>query len=54
MKGTIYGNRLPRGTQVLKGWELLLYTIPFTIISTACVCLVGVTHVNMPESSLLA
>jgi hypothetical protein len=23
MKGTIYGNRLPRGTQVKKGWEPL-------------------------------
>ena len=26
MKGTIYGNGLPRGTQVKKGWEPLLYT----------------------------
>ena len=25
MKGTIYGNRLQRGTQVKKGWEPLLY-----------------------------
>jgi len=24
MKGTIYGNRLPRGTQVKKGWEPLV------------------------------
>jgi len=24
MKGTIYGNRLPRGTQVKKVWEPLL------------------------------
>jgi len=23
MKGTVYGNRLPRGTQVEKGWERL-------------------------------
>ena len=25
MKGTIYGNRLRRGTQVKKSWEALLY-----------------------------
>jgi hypothetical protein len=24
MKGTIYGTRQPRGTQVKKGWELLV------------------------------
>jgi len=24
MKGTIYGNRLPRGVQVKKGWEPLI------------------------------
>jgi len=28
MKGTIYGNRLPRGTQVKKGWELLILWEP--------------------------
>ena len=27
MKCTIYGNRLPRGTQVKKVWEPLLYAI---------------------------
>jgi hypothetical protein len=27
MKGTIYGKRLPRGTQVKEGWELLVYWI---------------------------
>jgi hypothetical protein len=27
MKGTIYGNKLPRGTQVKKGWEPLMYSI---------------------------
>ena len=26
MKGTIYGNRLPRGRQVKKGWEPPDYT----------------------------
>lgn len=29
MKGTIYRNRLPRGTQVKKGWEPLLYMMNF-------------------------
>jgi hypothetical protein len=29
MKDTIYGNRLPRGTQVKKGWEPLLKCDPF-------------------------
>jgi len=24
MKGTIYGNRMPKGMQVKKGWESLL------------------------------
>ena len=27
MKGTIYGNRLPRGTQVKKGWGPLTYIL---------------------------
>jgi hypothetical protein len=27
MKGTIYGNRLPRDTQVKKGWEPLVWMI---------------------------
>ena len=29
MKCTVYGNGLPRGTQVKKGWEPLLHCIPF-------------------------
>jgi hypothetical protein len=27
MKGTVYGNRLPRGMQVKRGWEPLMYSV---------------------------
>jgi hypothetical protein len=32
MKGTVYGNRLPRGTQVKKGWE------PLKLVSSVMLC----------------
>jgi hypothetical protein len=39
MKGTVYGNRLSRGTQVKKGWEPLVWGPPRsqTVDSVVCV-----------------
>jgi len=37
MKGTIYGNRLPRSTEVRKGWEPL----PYIMNIMCCIALIA-------------